>query len=369
MEDRIYKLTGDSELEELEQCCFVAEAELQVLIAKHPKLIMQDPKTQKFLLVDRELGIPITYDGANKYSLDHLFIDENGVPVLVEVKRSNNPEVRRSVVGQMLDYAANASIYWTIDSLKDAINKRLMSGNLDYDNVIENHIGDNLTESEFWAQVKSNLRSGNLKLVFASDELPSELITIINFLSENMDTVDVYGVQICRHRDVVLSKIISSSIRTQRAEINKKYWDKISFLEELVERNNSRYREVTTKLLDKMLKIGYKDIYGQGLRSGSCRPTVAAGDINYNPITLWTYGKIEIQFEYIRKNPAFETEADRMEFVRELNKIGIISLDESVINRRPSFDILELQDQSRFDAFIGAMEWFTKKVQSYHESD
>jgi hypothetical protein len=33
--------------------------------------------------------------------------DQNAVPTLVEVKRSSDTRIRREVVGQMLDYAAN----------------------------------------------------------------------------------------------------------------------------------------------------------------------------------------------------------------------------------------------------------------------
>jgi hypothetical protein len=34
------------------------------------------------------------------------------VPTLVEVKRSDDTRIRREVVGQMLDYAANGVVYW-----------------------------------------------------------------------------------------------------------------------------------------------------------------------------------------------------------------------------------------------------------------
>src|SRR6185312_796656 len=52
------------------------------------------------------------------WSLDHLFLDEEGVPMLVEVKRSTDTRIRREVVGQMLDYAANALSYWNVAAIK-----------------------------------------------------------------------------------------------------------------------------------------------------------------------------------------------------------------------------------------------------------
>jgi hypothetical protein len=40
------------------------------------------------------------------------------VPTLIEVKRQSDTRLRREVVGQMLDYAANAVVYWRIDQLR-----------------------------------------------------------------------------------------------------------------------------------------------------------------------------------------------------------------------------------------------------------
>ena len=41
--------------------------------------------------------------------MDHLYIDQNAWPTLVEVKRSKDTRIRREVVGQMMDYAAEKS--------------------------------------------------------------------------------------------------------------------------------------------------------------------------------------------------------------------------------------------------------------------
>lgn len=68
-----------------------------------------DPR--RFLLVCREAPVADQY-GAGRWSLDHLFVDQDAIPTLVEVKRSSDSRIRREVVGQMLDYAANGTRYW-----------------------------------------------------------------------------------------------------------------------------------------------------------------------------------------------------------------------------------------------------------------
>ena len=90
---------------------YEAEDLLQELLAKYPGLLAgdEDDTSRKWLLVQRELGVASEEDGAGRWSIDHLFIDDRGIPTLVEVKRSSNTEIRRQVVGQLLEYAANAS--------------------------------------------------------------------------------------------------------------------------------------------------------------------------------------------------------------------------------------------------------------------
>lgn len=37
--------------------------------------------------------------------MDHLFVDQDAIPTLVEVKRSSDTRIRREVVGQLLEYS------------------------------------------------------------------------------------------------------------------------------------------------------------------------------------------------------------------------------------------------------------------------
>ncbi len=66
----------------------------------------------------REQGIASEEGAGGRWSIDHLFLDQDGVPTLVEVKRGTDTRIRREVVGQMLDYAANAVLHWPVDELR-----------------------------------------------------------------------------------------------------------------------------------------------------------------------------------------------------------------------------------------------------------
>ena len=46
------------------------------------------------------------------------------MPTLAEVKRGSNPEIRRTIVGQLLEYAAHASETWTAEELRGAFERQ-----------------------------------------------------------------------------------------------------------------------------------------------------------------------------------------------------------------------------------------------------
>lgn len=101
----LYRLSGGTVIPASE-ALYPAEADLQQLIAENPQLLLGSPGDgQRLYLLRREQPVRDTPDGPALFSIDHLFIDQDGLPVLVEVKRSTDTRIRREVVGQMLDYA------------------------------------------------------------------------------------------------------------------------------------------------------------------------------------------------------------------------------------------------------------------------
>src|SRR5882762_2705403 len=128
MAGRIYLLDGESNLIAMEEASYDSESLLQKLLADHPDLLAGDQinaeEPRRWLLVTREMAVPGERDGAGRWSLDHLFLDQEAIPTLVEVKRSSDTRIRREVVGQMLDYAANAVAYWPVEEIKAKFESR-----------------------------------------------------------------------------------------------------------------------------------------------------------------------------------------------------------------------------------------------------
>ena len=122
--DKLVKLDPDSSSE---------TAGLQIWLAEHPELLggeeMDPNDPRRFLLIRREI-----HDSSG--FLDHLFVDQEAVPTFVEAKLSANPEARRKVVGQLLDYASNAASGWTGDMLREWFLDRCASRQLDGQEVL-----------------------------------------------------------------------------------------------------------------------------------------------------------------------------------------------------------------------------------------
>jgi hypothetical protein len=98
---RIYLLKEDSKLLAMEEAPYDSEKLLQNLLADHRDLLAGDQidtdEPRRWLLVTREMGVPGEQDGAGRWSLDHLFLDQEAIPTVVEVKRSSDTRIRREV--------------------------------------------------------------------------------------------------------------------------------------------------------------------------------------------------------------------------------------------------------------------------------
>ena len=196
MDLRIFLIGQDNQLTELRQSPYDSEALLQRLLAEHPSVFgAADPSGQSLLLICRELGVPGEQDGSDRWSLDHLFVDREGVPVLVEVKRASDTRVRREVVAQMLDYAANGVTYLPTERLVTKFSETAHQAGSDPDGVLAEFLGDTDPDS-YWRQVEANFRAGRVRLIFVADRIPPELRRIVEFLNEQMRPAEVLAVEV-----------------------------------------------------------------------------------------------------------------------------------------------------------------------------
>ena len=211
----------DGELVNMALEPYASEDLLQGLLEKHSVLLAGDQLTpnsdaRRFLLVRREAGIPDALGGGDRWSIDHLFVDQDGIPTLVEVKRSTDTRIRREVVGQMLDYAANAVVYWPLERLREDLEATQAASAGGAFEQLRGLLGlgeESVDEAEsrierFWEQVGANLEARRVRLLFVADTLPPELRRIIEFLNEQMSPTDVLGIEISNYEGQGLRALV-----------------------------------------------------------------------------------------------------------------------------------------------------------------
>lgn len=200
MDASVFLLQGDNTLIRMDEQGYATESLLQLLLADHPDLMAGDQidavNPRRWLLIEREAGVPASLDGGNRWALDHLFLDQDAIPTFVEVKRATDTRARREVVAQMLDYAANATEYWPVDRMRELLELRCVGRGIDPVEALEDIVGPEGDEAAFWELAKINLRAGRVRLLFVADRIPPSLRRIVEFLNRQMDPAEVLAVEI-----------------------------------------------------------------------------------------------------------------------------------------------------------------------------
>ena len=196
-----------------------SEDTMQRLIAEHPEIISD--RDGKLLLIRREQPISDREDSGGRWSLDHLFVTREGIPVLVELKRAVDTRLRREVVGQMLDYAANATAYWKAGTIAQSFAATVEEFGNDPSAVLTDFLGDDEDPDEFWQRVDDRFAAGRVKLVFVADVIPRELARIVEFMNEQMKA-DVRAVELNWFEGEGVKAFTPRVIgETERAQANK----------------------------------------------------------------------------------------------------------------------------------------------------
>ena len=133
----------------------------------------------------------MTLGTGDRWSVDHLVIDQDAVPTLVEVKRGDNTELRREVVGQMLDYAAHAHLV-SVGKMSATFMKQPNA----YERLCKLLDDPEPDVDKFWEDVAENLQDRTIRLLFVADAIPDELAHIVEFLNEKMPDIQVLAVEI-----------------------------------------------------------------------------------------------------------------------------------------------------------------------------
>ncbi len=153
---------------------FSSECNLQKFLHENSGIIKDSLpihlQPEKLISVEREL-----------FNLDNLYIDENGILYLVEVKRFSDNRGRRSVLAQALDYGAVFR-----ESVLDA--DHFISLLDDRGSESLETIKSLFSDSRIKCNFEKCLKIGSFKIVVVADEINKSLIELCDYTFESSRT-------------------------------------------------------------------------------------------------------------------------------------------------------------------------------------
>lgn len=365
---------------------FSREDELQRLLAEHPEILSSALGTtgteERWLLIRRELPIGLDdEDERTRWSLDHLFIDGQGMPTLVEVKRSSDPRARREVVAQMLDYAASFRGHWRGGRLQAWWEDSVRDAGRDVDDELDRFLETTDFEDPqaFWAEVETKVAANRFRLLFVADRLSVGLVRIIEYLNEQMQTTEVVGVEILPHlgggnanglvayapavrgRTTAVSTTKAPSERRTREEFN-----------ELL---RARHGDASVHAVDELVTTaeangGFISI-GKDARSPQLFFNFRSTGTGraFWPLGIKSRaGKVALQLRWLAHHPAFEDEDRRAAYVDRMQKAVDVEFESLRLDGFPGFPVELLTRDGVVGRVAEVLAWTVTQTESDRQS-
>lgn len=196
---------------------------IQKLIYNHPAILPVndiEPSFGPLISIGREIPTKVGF-------LDNLYVSQDGYLTIVETKLWKNPQARREVVGQIIDYAKELS-KWTFTDLDNAIVSfsRLYNKNDDglLDMVRKNAELDEAEEKYLIDNISKNLKRGRFLLLIVGDGIRESVEEMIEYLSQSPQlhfTLALVELQVFRLGEDNSSLIIIPQVVTRTKEITR----------------------------------------------------------------------------------------------------------------------------------------------------
>ncbi len=356
------------------------EDTLQRLIRDHPEVLPFDDlgdTVPPLLVVGRETALATGY-------ADVVAVDPDGLVTIIEAKLDRNPEVKRKVVAQVLGYAASL---WGLDyerfdldvarkyfagpschrqDLRDAGLDDAMARFVD-----ERTIGDGWDKLAFRENLADNLRVGRFRLVIVVDKVNDELRRIVEYLNAcTGPTFQILCAEL-RHFATEQARLLvpaligaPSAKPAPTAQRTGPRWDEPGFLAEIESRHGPALRGVVQRLLDWTHKTFDWVYWGEGQSGGFSARIRMRTQVGPAPFVVYTYGRVEIGFQYLKGYPPYDEEFRREALRQELVKIAGVELSPQAVSKRPSFPLEVLQDPASCSAFCRIMERVAQDLRS-----
>jgi len=222
------------------------EEMLKLLLRESPQLL--PTYVDGTVMVD-ELTVPLIG------SVDLAAVDPDGSIALVECKLGSNPEIRRSVIGQIFAYAAGL---WQMGYEDFDRAFRLRNNSVSLGDSVQAALpaerGADWREENFRRNVADNLAAGRFTLMIAVDRITDELKRVVPYINTHtISEIQFLALEIgyISDGDIELIRPVTygqESIAEKRAAGQRRVWSSDAYFEKLRE-YEPRVQEVVNALV------------------------------------------------------------------------------------------------------------------------
>lgn len=265
---------------------------LQKLIYENPQILPIDDIESGFaplISLGREIFTSVGF-------IDNLYISPNGYLTIVEAKLWRNPEAKREVVGQIIDYAKELAT-WTYSKLNESIKLSQQNGKGIIDLIREFEPIEEDEERIIIDNIERNLKRGRILLIIAGDGIRESVEDMVDYLQNTAQlqfTLGLVELQVFKNPTdendlIVIPNLITRTREITRAIIkiennsnnnvvsietdfkeekvktnyNRRTLSEQDFFDTLGQSKNDTYKIIAKSILDKFVNEGYLVEWGQ----------------------------------------------------------------------------------------------------------
>ena len=292
------------------------------------------------------------------------------MPTLVEVKRSSDTRIRREVVGQMFDYAANAILHWPAEELRARFETRCAKADRMPSDILCEELGVEPDVDAFWAKVKANLQAGRIRMLFVADRIPPELRKVVEFLNAQMRPAEVLAVELRQFHGGGLRTLAPIVFGQTQETIDQKsggiaeprrLWDEARLLDASVLTTDAAVAATAKAVFDWMKGKGDRVAFNDAPSYGSATAEFDVGSESIDLMRLWTDGGVAISFAQLKLTPAFADPSAREELLDRLATLPGQTIRPDAIEKQTTISLAGISADAGA-AFLAIMDWAAKRL-------
>lgn len=355
----------DSKWQTLTSLDYANEEDLQELLNKgSAELVPADPAAgDSHVVFAREMP---TGSGP----IDLVGIGSSGSITIMECKLAKNHQIKREVVGQVLDYAA---ALWEADPTTFAIAFAQRAGSDPFE-ALRAHFN---AEGKSWAgeetcrsEVARRLREGDFRLLIAVDTIDSELRRIIKFVNtrgSGVSHLQLVALAFPRFAEgsthVIVPETYGDEIQPVAPAAERREWTEPGVFEYFAAKGDDTLK-IATDFRDWAESRGFPIVFDGDRRSG--RIVVAVGEVGQERQVFAVGDMIGVEFGKLRKIPPFTERATREQLVARVGLAFGRELPPARSDTSAYFPVEQLADPAVREQFYAAINDVMDRVATAH---